>query len=122
MPYNLLLHRDAREALGIDLTNQIVVIDEAHSKCVAMQTPQILMSLHGSIRSYIVFARVIYCHAPTGYPQPLLGTTDRVHIKVQEQIGVKTCASPEALVPPSSHAEGPTLKSAAAKLAGGDDR
>ncbi|KAH9989681.1 helicase C-terminal domain-containing protein [Russula compacta] len=31
LPYNLLLHRDAREALGIDLTNQIVVIDEAHN-------------------------------------------------------------------------------------------
>ena len=36
MPYNLLLHRDARDALGIDLTNQIVVVDEAHSKCFAM--------------------------------------------------------------------------------------
>jgi Rad3-related DNA helicase len=32
LPYNLLLHRDARDALGIDLTNQIVVVDEAHSK------------------------------------------------------------------------------------------
>ncbi|KAI9443288.1 DNA repair helicase [Lactarius indigo] len=31
LPYNLLLHRDARDALGIDLTNQIVVIDEAHN-------------------------------------------------------------------------------------------
>lgn len=31
MPYNLLLHRDARDALGIDLTNQIVVVDEAHN-------------------------------------------------------------------------------------------
>ncbi len=33
LPYNLLLHRDAREVLGIDLTNQVVVIDEAHSEC-----------------------------------------------------------------------------------------
>jgi chromosome transmission fidelity protein 1 len=32
LPYNLLLHRDARDALGIDLTNQIIVVDEAHSK------------------------------------------------------------------------------------------
>ncbi|KAH9049835.1 DNA repair helicase [Lactarius hengduanensis] len=31
LPYNLLLHRDARDALGIDLTNQIVVVDEAHN-------------------------------------------------------------------------------------------
>jgi chromosome transmission fidelity protein 1 len=31
LPYNLLLHQSAREALGIDLTDQIVVIDEAHS-------------------------------------------------------------------------------------------
>jgi Rad3-related DNA helicase len=35
LPYNLLLHRDAREVLGIDLTNQVVVIDEAHSECFA---------------------------------------------------------------------------------------
>jgi chromosome transmission fidelity protein 1 len=39
LPYNLLLHRDAREALNIDLTDQVVVIDEAHSKCFAMQVP-----------------------------------------------------------------------------------
>ena len=31
LPYNLLLQKNAREALDIDLTNQIVVIDEAHS-------------------------------------------------------------------------------------------
>lgn len=32
LPYNLLLQKSAREALGIDLTNQIVIIDEAHSR------------------------------------------------------------------------------------------
>lgn len=32
LPYNLLLQKNAREALGIDLEGQIVVIDEAHSE------------------------------------------------------------------------------------------
>ncbi|KAF9561351.1 DNA repair helicase [Agrocybe pediades] len=31
LPYNLLLQKSAREALGIDLTGQIVLIDEAHN-------------------------------------------------------------------------------------------
>ncbi|KAF8636038.1 hypothetical protein AX15_000195 [Amanita polypyramis BW_CC] len=31
LPYNLLLQRNAREALGIDLTDQVVIIDEAHN-------------------------------------------------------------------------------------------
>ncbi|EJT51272.1 hypothetical protein A1Q1_07550 [Trichosporon asahii var. asahii CBS 2479] len=32
LPYNLLLQKNAREALGIDLEGQIVVIDEAHTE------------------------------------------------------------------------------------------
>lgn len=32
LPYNLLLLKRSREALEIDLANQIVVIDEAHSE------------------------------------------------------------------------------------------
>jgi len=51
----------------------------------------------------------------------LLGTADSVHITVQEQIGVKTCASLKAPVPPSSHFEGLTLKLATGKLTRGDD-
>lgn len=39
LPYNLLLHHDAREALGIDLKDQVVVIDEAHSEYLTM-TPR----------------------------------------------------------------------------------
>ncbi|EMD33187.1 hypothetical protein CERSUDRAFT_108361 [Gelatoporia subvermispora B] len=31
LPYNLLLQKTAREALGIDLTNQVVIVDEAHN-------------------------------------------------------------------------------------------
>ncbi|KAG9003121.1 ATP-dependent DNA helicase chl1 [Tulasnella sp. 427] len=31
LPYNLLLQKNSREALGIDLTDQVVVIDEAHN-------------------------------------------------------------------------------------------
>ncbi|KIY70584.1 DNA repair helicase [Cylindrobasidium torrendii FP15055 ss-10] len=31
LPYNLLLQPSAREALGIDLTDQIVIVDEAHN-------------------------------------------------------------------------------------------
>ncbi|KAH9856751.1 DNA repair helicase [Lenzites betulinus] len=31
LPYNLLLQRTARDALGIDLTGQVVIIDEAHN-------------------------------------------------------------------------------------------
>ncbi|CUA77223.1 chromosome transmission fidelity protein 1 [Rhizoctonia solani] len=31
LPYNLLLQNRAREALGIDLTDQIVIVDEAHN-------------------------------------------------------------------------------------------
>ncbi|KIJ54966.1 hypothetical protein M422DRAFT_241049 [Sphaerobolus stellatus SS14] len=31
LPYNLLLQRSAREALGIDLSNHVVVVDEAHN-------------------------------------------------------------------------------------------
>lgn len=39
LPYNLLLQKSAREALGIDLKDQVVIIDEAHS-------PSSTLSLH----------------------------------------------------------------------------
>ncbi|KAH9833515.1 DNA repair helicase [Rhodofomes roseus] len=31
LPYNLLLQKNAREALGVDLTNQVIIVDEAHN-------------------------------------------------------------------------------------------
>jgi chromosome transmission fidelity protein 1 len=31
LPYNLLLQKNARDALGIDVKDQVIVIDEAHS-------------------------------------------------------------------------------------------
>lgn len=34
LPYNLLLQRSAREALGIDLKDQIVIVDEGHSELI----------------------------------------------------------------------------------------
>lgn len=63
LPYNLLLHRDAREALGIDLINQVVVVDEAHSEYFTMT----LRKPYEFARSHIVFTFVIYCDAPTRY-------------------------------------------------------
>lgn len=33
LPYNLLLSKTAREALGIDMRGHIVIVDEAHSTC-----------------------------------------------------------------------------------------
>lgn len=36
LPYNLLLQKTAREALGIDLVNQVVIIDEGHSMCASL--------------------------------------------------------------------------------------
>ena len=121
MPYNLLLHRDARESLGIDLTNQVVVIDEAHSEYDVMWTQQTLTNLFGFTRSHFILALVIYRHAPTGNSKSLLGTADSIHITVQEQISVQTCAPLEAPVSPSSHFEGLTLKLAAGELTRGDD-
>jgi chromosome transmission fidelity protein 1 len=32
LPYNLLLQKQSREALGVDITDGVVIIDEAHSQ------------------------------------------------------------------------------------------
>ena len=84
LPYNLLLHRDARDALGIDLTNQIVVVDEAHSKHIKATCITSLTKFHNSIRSHIVFALVIHRHPSAAYPGTLLGTTYSVYLTIQE--------------------------------------
>ena len=45
-PYNTLLHRDTREALGVDLARSVVIIDEAHNLLDAVN------SVHSSRLSY----------------------------------------------------------------------
>jgi len=42
LPYNLLLSSVARKALGIDVTNQIIIIDEAHSTSNVRNTVNLL--------------------------------------------------------------------------------
>ncbi|KAG8214759.1 ATP-dependent DNA helicase [Butyriboletus roseoflavus] len=49
LPYNLLLQKTAREALGIDLSNQIVIIDEAHNLI-----PSLLSLSSVRVTSYIL--------------------------------------------------------------------
>lgn len=54
LPYNLLLQRTAREALGIDLTDQIIIIDEAHSRflfCSSLSLDRSLLDLIPTILS-----------------------------------------------------------------------
>ena len=58
LPYNLLLHRDAREALGIDLINQVVVIDEAHSEYFTTNATETLTSLQDLISSLLSLSTV----------------------------------------------------------------
>ena len=43
LPYNLLLSSVARKALGIDVTNQIIIIDEAHSTSNVRNTGNLLI-------------------------------------------------------------------------------
>lgn len=93
LPYNLLLHRDARDALGIDLTNQIVVVDEAHSKHFAKRGAHSLTEFDDSIRSHIVVTLAIHRHAPAAYPRTLFRTTYGVHLAIQESIVLETCTS-----------------------------
>ena len=38
LPYNLLLVPSARESCGIDLTNSVVIIDEAHNLAGAIES------------------------------------------------------------------------------------
>ncbi|KAJ7069950.1 helicase C-terminal domain-containing protein [Mycena amicta] len=48
LPYNLLIQKTAREALGIDLTNQIVIVDEAHNlipTLLSLSTSRLSLSL-----------------------------------------------------------------------------
>lgn len=59
MPYNTLLHKSTREASGIKLKNNVVIIDEAHNLLEALAQmhgselnyPQLYYSLH-SLKCY----------------------------------------------------------------------
>jgi chromosome transmission fidelity protein 1 len=42
LPYNLLLQKSAREALGIKLEGNIVIIDEAHSKTIFLPSRMLI--------------------------------------------------------------------------------
>lgn len=48
LPYNLLLQRSAREALGIDLKDQIVIVDEGHSELIPCFAARSSFILSGS--------------------------------------------------------------------------
>ncbi|KAJ2935178.1 hypothetical protein H1R20_g1973, partial [Candolleomyces eurysporus] len=50
LPYNLLLQKSAREALGIDLKDQVVIIDEAHT--ISSDLIPTLLSLSTNVLSY----------------------------------------------------------------------
>ncbi|KAJ7164685.1 helicase C-terminal domain-containing protein [Mycena crocata] len=59
LPYNLLLQKTARKALGIDLTNQIVIIDEAHNlipTLLSLSTTRVPYStLHTSLQQVCIY-------------------------------------------------------------------
>ncbi|KAJ3483359.1 hypothetical protein NLI96_g6367 [Meripilus lineatus] len=59
LPYNLLLHKTARESLGIDLKDQVVIIDEAHnliSTLLSLSTVRLPMrTLSTSLRQLSVY-------------------------------------------------------------------
>ncbi|KAG8957316.1 ATP-dependent DNA helicase chl1 [Tulasnella sp. 419] len=51
LPYNLLLQKNSREALGIDLTNHVVIIDEAHNLIDTILSVHSLPLNHTTIRA-----------------------------------------------------------------------
>ncbi|KAJ7600649.1 helicase C-terminal domain-containing protein [Mycena floridula] len=76
LPYNLLLQKTAREALGIDLTDQIVIIDEAHNLIPT------LLSLQTSRLPYSTLA--ISLHQVSVYLDKFrtrLSPTNKLHLK-----------------------------------------
>ena len=75
LPYNLLLQKTAREALGIDLTDQVVIIDEAHSMLSFIHSATGRSSPH---RSH-VYAPVSI-HHQTAAPYPVERTASALHL------------------------------------------
>jgi hypothetical protein len=87
-----------------------------------MKTQQTLTNLFCSARSHIIFACIIHRHTPSGNSRTLLRTADCIHITVQEQTGINTCAPLKAPIPPASHSKRPALKLAGTNFTQGNDR
>jgi Rad3-related DNA helicase len=72
LPYNLLLQKAAREALGIDLKDHIVIIDEAHSMLLfILHAEQVLIFC---IRSYTNTSFSINSDTPWSDIEPFTGS------------------------------------------------
>lgn len=91
LPYNLLLQKSAREALGIDLSNQIVIIDEAHSRCYYFRgsssnhssdlIPTLLSLSSVRVTSYILSASLIQVAAYYEKFRTRLSAQHGLHLK-----------------------------------------
>ncbi|KAH8103600.1 DNA repair helicase [Cristinia sonorae] len=76
LPYNLLLQKAARESLGIDLTNQVVIIDEAHN---LISTLLSLSTVHLALRTLATSLHQLSIYLSKFRNR--LSTTNSLHLK-----------------------------------------